>query len=82
MISGGKYSLTPTESYVDTWLGGSSPDVIFEVIMTDVDNRGSDALGRMYIQEGYGDYLPSADVVDLIDTLDVRSQLFKEDASD
>ena len=37
-------------------------------------------LGRMYIVEGYGDYLPSSDVVDLIPDGDVRGELFKDDA--
>lgn len=80
VIDGGKFSLTPTDGYVAAWTAGSGPDVIFEVVMTDVDNNGSDALGRMYIVEGYGDYLPSPDVVNLIPAGDVRGELFKDDA--
>ena len=80
VIDGGNFSLTPTEGYLDAWAAnGSAPDVIFEVVMTEADNNGGDALGRMYINEGYGDYLPSLDLVSLIDSNDVRSQLFKFD---
>ncbi len=80
VIDGGNFSLTSTEGYLDAWAAnGSAPDVIFEVIMTESDNNGGDALGRMYINEGYGDYLPSLDLVNLIDSNDIRSQLFKFD---
>ncbi len=80
VINGGDFSLTPNESYLSTWMGiGDSPDAILDVVMNETDNVGSDALGRMYINEGYGDYLPSQDLVGLIDSNDVRSQLFKED---
>ncbi|RMG23889.1 MAG: RagB/SusD family nutrient uptake outer membrane protein [Bacteroidetes bacterium] len=79
VINAGVVSLTSTDNYVSTWMDGTSPDAIFQIVMTDVDNNGSDALGRMYIQAGYGDYLPSLDVVDLIPAGDVRRQLFTED---
>ena len=80
VINSGSFTLTPTESYVSTWMEiGASPDAILDVVMNETDNMGSDALGRMYINEGYGDYLPSQDLVGLIDSNDVRSQLFKED---
>ena len=74
--------LTPNSGFLAAWNGaGSAPDVLFEVIMTDVDNNGSDALGRMYINEGYGDYLPSDDLRLIIDPNDLRSQLFKPDST-
>lgn len=73
--------LTDNAAYVATWNAGTSPDVVFEVKVTTADNNGSDALGRMYIQAGYGDYLPSADVVDLIPDGDVRGELYADDAA-
>jgi hypothetical protein len=83
VIGNGDFSLTDNGSYVGTWDDpDESPDAILDVLQNDVDNMGSDALGRMYINEGYGDYLPSQDLVGLIDTLnDVRINLFKEDAT-
>lgn len=73
--------LTDNAAYVETWNAGTSPDVVFEVKVTAADNNGSDALGRMYIQDGYGDYLPAADVVDLIPDGDVRGELYADDAA-
>jgi hypothetical protein len=82
VINSPNVSLTPGDSYVSTWMSnGTSPDAIFDVVNLTTDNVGSDALGRMYINEGYGDYLPSKDVTDIIDArgTDIRSGLFKED---
>ncbi len=77
VIESGAVSLTPTGDYVNAWRSGTPPDGIFSIYFDDIDNNGSDALGRMYIVEGYGDYLPSMDLVSLIDSADVRIQLFK-----
>lgn len=81
VINSSAVVLTDNDAYVDTWLSGTSPDVIFEIVNNAADNFGSDALGRMYIQDGYGDYLPSADVVDLIPDGDVRGELYADDAA-
>ena len=82
VINSGDVSLTATDSYVDAWMDeGTGPDVVFEVVNNSADNFGSDALGRMYIVDGYGDYLPSADLVSLIPEGDVRGELFKEDSA-
>jgi tetratricopeptide (TPR) repeat protein len=84
VINSANTSLTPADSYISTWLAdGPSPDAIFDVIMLLTDNNGSDALGRMYINEGYGDYLPSQDLVSIIEArgTDSRIGLFKEDAT-
>ncbi|MDN5200067.1 RagB/SusD family nutrient uptake outer membrane protein [Fulvivirgaceae bacterium BMA10] len=75
----GSSGLTSNAEYVNAWMAGTPPDAMFEIAMTSTDNRGSDALGRMYITEGYGDYLPSNDVISLIPVGDVREQLFKGD---
>lgn len=79
VIESGEYSLLSTENYVDAWSNGGSPETIFEISFSEVDDNGSDALGRMYIVEGYGDYLPAGDLLDLIPEGDVRWGLFKED---
>ncbi len=79
VINSGKYTLLANENYADAWSGKFSSESIFEISMTETDNRGSDALGRMYIVEGYGDYLPSNDIVSLYDANDVRLSWFAED---
>lgn len=80
VIADGTYALESNANYTDLWTSDNSPESIFEVSMTEADNRGSDALGRMYVKEGYGDYLPSDDVVSLYDPADVRLGVFKPDA--
>jgi len=56
VINSSEVSLTDYASYLGAWAEtGSAPDVIFETVMTEMDNNGGDALGRMYINEGYGD---------------------------
>lgn len=79
VINSTKYSLTDNANYLASWASDYSDESIFEMSMTESDNNGSDALGRMYIVEGYGDYLPSNDVVSLIPADDVRSGWFIED---
>jgi hypothetical protein len=80
VILDGTYAMESNANYTDLWTADNSPESIFEMSMTEADNRGSDALGRMYILEGYGDYLPSNDVVSLYDPADVRLSVFKVDA--
>ena len=65
VINSGEYTLVSNGNYLSSWSSDYSSESIFEIAMTENDNRGSDALGRMYIVEGYGDYLPSNDVVSL-----------------
>ncbi len=73
VIANGGYSLITNANYAEQWaLGTMGSEAIFEIAMTTNDNRGSDALGRMYIVEGYGDYLPSSDWSNLIPADDAR----------
>ena len=79
VINSQKYSLVPNAEYASAWSSDFSDESIFEIHYTSNDNNGSDALGRMYILEGYGDYLPSNDLVSLIPMDDARRVWFKED---
>jgi hypothetical protein len=79
VINSTKYTLVDNASYLASWSSDNSDESIFELTMTESDNNGSNALGRMYIVEGYGDYLPSNDVVSLFSTDDVRYGWFIED---
>ena len=79
VINSGKYSLVTRDEYPTMFFPGLSSEAIFEIVFTIQDNPGSNHLGRMYKASGYGDYLPSNDLLSLIDSSDVRMQIFKED---
>jgi hypothetical protein len=80
VINSGKYSLVSNANYYsEAWVADFSSESIFEINMTQNDNRGSDALGGMYLNTGYGDYLPSADYESLIPNDDARRDWFSID---
>jgi len=73
VITTGPYSLVSNANYItEGWVNNFSSESIFEMSMTENDNNGSDALGGMYNNTGYGDYLPADDWVSLIPMDDVR----------
>ncbi|MCB4809141.1 RagB/SusD family nutrient uptake outer membrane protein [Tamlana sp. 62-3] len=74
------YSLVTNENYLTLWSQDNSSESIFEISMTETDNQGGNSIAGMYVEDGYGDYLPSNDVVSLYDADDARMQVFKEDA--
>lgn len=80
VIDSKKYTLLSNAAYVDSWNKGLSSESIFNLVYSTADDNGSDALGRMFVVEGYGDYLPSADLLDIIPDGDVRKSLFKTDS--
>lgn len=79
VIGGGSYSLATGQAYVDQFVDGGSSEAIFELQYTQTDNEGSDCFGCMYTANGYGDYLPAKDLLDLIDPADLRMQMFVVD---
>jgi hypothetical protein len=79
VINSGKYSLLQGDAFINMFATGGTSEAIFEIQNTDVDNRGSDSLGGMYRETGYGDYLPAKDLLDLIDPADIRWDWFRED---
>lgn len=79
VISTGGYSLIPNSNYNALWTTDNSSESIFEISMTESDNRGSNSMGGLYLKEIYGDYLPSNDVVSLYDPSDKRLEVFQVD---
>lgn len=79
VINDTKYSLVENSKYLDLWTKDNSSESLFEISMTEADNRGQNALGNMYLREGFGDYLPSNDVISLYEEDDVRLQVFTVD---
>jgi len=79
VINSGKYSLVSAANYPTQFLDGNSSEAIFEIRFDLVDNPGSDHLGGMYKESGYGDYLPAEDLLNIIPDEDVRKTMFRED---
>lgn len=71
------YSLVSNANYLSLWTLDNSSESIFEISNTDIDNSG--AIAGMYVEDGFGDYLPSNDVVSLYDPSDARLQTFLVD---
>lgn len=79
VINSGKFSLVDSAEYAMQFFDGNSSESIFEMVFNLADNPGSDHLGGMYKASGYGDYLPSNDLLNLMVDGDVRKTLFAED---
>lgn len=79
VIETGGYSLVDNADYLTLWSQDNTSESIFEISQTESDNQGGDNLGAMYVVDGYGDYLPSDDVISLYDADDARLQVFIED---
>jgi hypothetical protein len=80
-VLGSGFSLVPNDNYFSLWTTDNSSESIFEISMTEADNVGGNGIAGLYSRNGYGDYLPSNDVVSLYDPADTRLSTFKEDSS-
>lgn len=79
VISSNMYSLVSNGSYSTIFSGDKSSETIFEIDMSPTDRRGTDAIAGMYLKSGYGDYLPSRDLINLIPAGDARLSMFSND---
>lgn len=79
VINSTRFTLVGTDEYAASWEDGFSSESILSIVFRQDDDNGADALGRMYLVDGYGDYLPSQDVIDLIPEGDARLGVFKAD---
>lgn len=79
VIETGGFSLIENADYLTLWSQDNTSESIFEISQTESDNQGGNNLGAMYVVDGYGDYLPSDDVISLYDPNDARLQVFIED---
>lgn len=79
VIQSGKYSLATASEYPTMFLNGFSAESIFEMVYTATDNPGSNHLGGMYKETGYGDYLPANSLLAMMDDNDVRKTMFTTD---
>jgi hypothetical protein len=81
VINSQDYSLVGNGNYATIFSGDHSSESIFEIDMNPVDNNGAGSISGNYLKTGYGEYLPTLDLYDLISEGDVRKTLFLEDLS-
>lgn len=74
VINSGNYDLVDRADYLTMFYPGLSSEAILEVVNILTDRYAFDHLGYMYQQSGYGDYLPSKDLLNLIDDEDIRKE--------
>src|SRR5690606_28918295 len=79
VIETNKYGLIPNENYYSLWTTDNSSESIFEISMTEVDNVGGQGIAGLYLPQGFGDYLPSNDVISLYEPGDARLSTFAVD---
>lgn len=76
LILNTKYSLVPNSAYLASWAAESTSESIFTLTHDKLDYQGTNALGYIYIEAGYGDLLANPDFVNMYDQADVRRGWF------
>lgn len=71
------FNLVPNANYLSLWNIDNSSESIFEISMTEADNVSG--IAALYLAAGFGDYLPSNDVVSLYEVGDARLGTFEVD---
>lgn len=83
LINSAVYSLATNASYMSNWDGQMETDVILQLPAASNDNNGFDSLGSIYVDTGddgnggYGDLVPTTDILDLYSSTDTRAGWFR-----
>ncbi len=77
VIGSGIYTLIPNGSYAASWNGLGNSETIMQVAYSEVDNNATNGLSYIYIDEGYGDFVPTAELLGLYSGTDVRNDWFR-----
>lgn len=80
------YSLTPNDDVIESWSGNTtSSEMIVQLPASAKNNNGYNSLGAIYLSKGiknypgYGDLIPSQDLLDLYTDYDVRKKWYKKE---
>lgn len=84
VIGSGRFNLLPTAQYANIFLNDGTTESIFEIVNRSDDNPGISGVASMYLQSrnpdnttnGYGDFIPTDDLLSKFTTNDVRGNLF------
>ena len=77
IIENGPYSLVVRDKYVDSWSKDFTTESIFSIVNSVEDNSGLESVAALSDPEGYGQFIASQDLIDLIlsDTNDIRKEM-------
>ena len=77
VINNGPYELMSGSEYVDSWADDFSSESIFSCINSAADNTGGESINNLSDPEGYGQFIASQDLIDLLrtDLDDVRNEM-------
>ena len=76
VIKNGGFSLISNANYVSSWGASKTSESIFTLANSNVDYNGTNGLGYMFVEKGYGDMLANTNLVSLYAANDVRSTMF------
>ncbi|HDZ40291.1 MAG TPA: RagB/SusD family nutrient uptake outer membrane protein [Bacteroidetes bacterium] len=82
IINNGPYELVSRDEYVDSWSNANgSSESIFSIINTGSDNGGGESVNNLADPDGYGQFIASQDLIDLIrsDPDDMRNEMLYYD---
>lgn len=82
IIDNGPYELVSRSDYVDSWSDADgSSESIFSIINTGSDNGGGESVNNLADPDGYGQFIASQDLIDLIrsDPDDMRNEMLYYD---
>jgi hypothetical protein len=78
IIDNGPYTLMTRDAYVDSWSNANgSSESIFSIINTAADNTGLEGVNNLSDPEGYGQFIATQDLIDLMrtDLNDIRNEI-------
>lgn len=77
VIENGPFSLVDRDEYVDSWAAEGTSESIFSIINNVADNGGGESIGNLSDPKGYGQFVASQDLMDLIrsDASDIRNEI-------
>ncbi len=83
IINNSPYELMTRDEYVDSWADESSSESIFSIVNSLTDNGGGECIANLADPEGYGQFIASQDLIDLVrsNPNDIRNEILYIDAT-
>ncbi len=77
VIKEGPYTLLKRSEYVDAWAEEFNSESIFSCVNSAADNGGGNSVANLSDPEGYGQFIASQDLIDLVnsDPDDIRNEM-------